>query len=203
MKIACTAVALAVMAVLMPTSVMAATQPYHSDYGCASCHTPQKAVSGVIPLWNGATTTATFQMYSSPHFTELGPITTGQPSGSSKLCLSCHDGTTNTSEVFTDPNDNLGTNLSGSHPFSFVYDSTMAGKDVTLKDPTSAMSGLGDTVKHDLLDQNNEIQCASCHDPHTSAVAGTKFLRYWYSPLRARTDPLRDSGTFCQKCHLR
>lgn len=198
MKGLCSFLALMAVAVFMPTSAMGFA---HSDHGCASCHTPHKAVSGMMPLWNGLQTTATFTMYSSPHFEELGAITTGQPSGSSKLCLSCHDGTTNTSEVFTDPNDNLGTNLSGSHPFSFVYNTTMAGKDTTLKDPTSAMSGLGGTIHDDLLDAEGNLQCSSCHDPHTSAVAGTKALRYYYAPKASGS--ARDRGTFCQKCHIR
>ena len=199
MKGLCSFLTLMAVVAFMPTSAMAAA---HSDHGCASCHTPHKAVSGTMPLWNGAQTTATFTMYSSPHFDELGAVTTGQPSGSSKLCLSCHDGTTNTSEIFTDPNDNLGTNLSGSHPFSFVYDSTMAGKDVTLKDPASAMSGLGGTIAHDLLDADGDLQCSSCHDPHTSAIAGTKYLRYYYFPATV-TGVTRDRGTFCQTCHIR
>lgn len=195
MKALCVVLVLVTMIAFAPVSAMAAA---HSDSGCASCHTPHKAPSGMMPLWNGAQTTATFTMYSSTHFTELGPTTTGQPSGSSKLCLSCHDGTTNTSEVFSDPNDVLGTNLSGSHPFSFVYDSGLASKDITLQDPTVAMSGLGGTVDHDLLDGDHEIQCASCHDPHTSAIAGTKFLRYAYG-----TTSGSDRGSFCQKCHIR
>jgi len=202
MKIAHSVVALAVTAIVVPTSGMAAVLAAHSDYGCASCHTPHRAVSGTIPLWNGSVTTATFQMYSSVHFDELSPVTTGQPSGSSKLCLSCHDGATNTSVTFSDPNNILGTNLSGVHPFSFVYDATLAGKDATLKDPISAPSGLGGTIDHDLLDSDNELQCASCHDPHTSAVAGTKYLRYYYFPGSV-TGVTRDRGTFCQTCHIR
>ena len=198
MKIAHSVVALAVTAIVVPTSGMAAVLAAHSDYGCASCHTPHRAVSGTIPLWNGSVTTATFQMYSSVHFDELSPVTTGQPSGSSKLCLRCHDGATNTSVTFSDPNNILGTNLSGVHPFSFVYDATLAGKDATLKDPISAPSGLGGTIDHDLLDSDNELQCASCHDPHTSAIGGTKYLRYPYNPSAG------DQGlTLCRTCHLR
>ena len=185
---------------LMPTMVMAAA---HSDHGCAICHTPHKAVSDTVPLWNGAQTTATFTMYSSDHFTnELG-MSVSMPTGSSKLCLSCHDGTTNTSETFTDTNDILGNNLSGSHPISFVYDASLVAKDATLKSIASP-SNLpgGGTIEHDLLDSNKELQCSGCHDPHTSAVAGTKYLRYYYFPANI-SGITRDRGTFCQTCHLR
>jgi hypothetical protein len=184
--------------VALPTLAMAQA---HSDQGCSSCHTPHLATTGLIPLWNGATTTSTFQMYSSPHFDELAGAV-GQPTGSSKLCLSCHDGTTNTGVSFTDPNDNLGTNLTGSHPFSFKYDQVMASKDTTLMDPTTTMSGLGGTIAHDLLDADSNLQCSSCHDPHTSAVAGTKYLRYYYFPGKV-TGTTQDRGTFCRTCHAR
>jgi hypothetical protein len=202
MKGLCSVLALMAVAVFMPTSVMAALA--HSDQGCASCHTPHLATTGLIPLWNGATTTAQFQMYSSPHFTEVGGVNAGGPTGSSKLCLSCHDGTTNTGVSFADPNDRLGTDLSGSHPFSFKYDQTMASKDTTLKDPTTAPSGLagGGTIAHDLLDADGNLQCASCHDPHTSAVAGTKYLRWYYFPALV-SGTTRDRGTFCRTCHAR
>jgi hypothetical protein len=42
-----------------------------------------------VPLWNGLETKTTFTMYSSATF--QGTID-GQPSGTSKLCLGCHDG---------------------------------------------------------------------------------------------------------------
>ena len=77
---------LAVLAgLLTPIAVMAIA---HSDiFGCNGCHTPHnaKALPGV-PLWNGSETTATFTMYSSDTFQG---IMDGQPSGDSKLCLSC------------------------------------------------------------------------------------------------------------------
>jgi len=190
---------LVAVVMFMPILAMGAA---HSDNGCASCHTPHKAVeSTLVPLWNGAETTQTFTMYSSAHFDQLGIVSSGQPSGSSKLCLSCHDGTTNTSEIFADSNDVFGTNLSGSHPFSFVYDSTLAGKDPTLKDPSSA-SGLGGSIADDLLDDDGNVQCSSCHDPHTSAVAGTKALRYYYFSAKV-TGVTQDRGTFCKTCHIR
>ncbi|MHC4322898.1 MAG: hypothetical protein ACYSUX_01350 [Planctomycetota bacterium] len=73
---------------LTPTVVMAVA---HSDlFGCYGCHTPHNAVPlPGVPLWNGSETTTTFVMYSSDTFQG---IIDGQPSGNSKLCLSCHDG---------------------------------------------------------------------------------------------------------------
>ncbi len=62
------------------------------------------------------------------------------PMGSSKLCLSCHDGTLSM-DHFNLPNLSttqiISTNLSASHPVSFEYDSYLAYKDKGLYDPNS------------------------------------------------------------------
>lgn len=88
--------------------------------------------------------------------------------GSSKLCLSCHDGTLSM-DHFNLPNLSttqiISTNLSSSHPVSFEYDSYLAYKDKELFDPNSTPSGLGGTIKSDLL-INGKLECISCHDVH-------------------------------------
>ena len=91
-----------------------------------------------------------------------------QPLGSSKLCLSCHDGTF----AFDDPghhelnsNQTLGSDLRGSHPISFRYDSFLAMKDNGLHDPVSTPSGLGGSIHSDML-INGNLECISCHDIH-------------------------------------
>jgi len=55
---------------------------------CQYCHTPHMALSGT-PLWNHKLSDRTYEIYWS---TSLD-ANVGQPTGSSKLCLSCHDGT--------------------------------------------------------------------------------------------------------------
>ena len=61
---------------------------------CVFCHTPHAATSGVTPLWNRALSNATYSVYTSSSL-DAAAIqgTLDQPGGSSKLCLSCHDGT--------------------------------------------------------------------------------------------------------------
>ncbi len=61
---------------------------------CVFCHTPHAATSGVTPLWNRALSNATYSPYTSSSL-DANAIqgTLDQPGGSSKLCLSCHDGT--------------------------------------------------------------------------------------------------------------
>src|ERR1041385_334859 len=55
---------------------------------CIFCHTPHRA-TGEQPLWNHAGSAATYTPYSSSTL----KAAVGQPTGASKLCLSCHDGT--------------------------------------------------------------------------------------------------------------
>jgi Doubled CXXCH motif (Paired_CXXCH_1) len=61
---------------------------------CVFCHTPHAATSGAVPLWNRRLSTATYTVYSSSSLDANAIFgTLDQPGGSSKLCLSCHDGT--------------------------------------------------------------------------------------------------------------
>ena len=139
---------------------------------CIVCHTPHHAQAGVEPLWNHQVTTATFTVYSSSSL----DASVGQPDGSSKLCLSCHDGTvavdnfggnTNGTE-YVHGNELIGTDLSNDHPVSFVYDATLASTDGGLFDPTTTNSGLGGTIDQDML-YGHKLQCASCHDVHNGS----------------------------------
>ena len=137
---------------------------------CVFCHTVHRS-NGEMPLWNHTMSGVTnYIVYSSPTMKAV----VGQPDGSSRLCLSCHDGTvalgsvgsrSTTVElvggVTTMPSgpNNLGTDLSGDHPISFVYDATLTAQDSMLFNP----AGLTGKVK---LDHNNELQCTACHNPH-------------------------------------
>lgn len=143
---------------------------------CAPCHTPHDADLNVpgAPLWNHQVTTATFQLYSSPSFD--GASTIGQPSGTSKLCLSCHDGTVALDNFggFTGGTHyarlQIGTDLRGSHPISFTYDTALADTDMGLYNPVTKGSGLGGTIHVDLLHEG-KLECSSCHNVHNESGA--------------------------------
>ncbi|MEH6471734.1 MAG: hypothetical protein V7752_10810, partial [Halopseudomonas sp.] len=70
---------------------------------CVFCHTPHGAdTSGALPLWNRTLSAETYDTYGADTLDALDAIESGanandnhlpQPAGSSKLCLSCHDGT--------------------------------------------------------------------------------------------------------------
>lgn len=131
---------------------------------CQYCHTPHMALSGTV-LWNHELSDRVYQIYWS---TSLD-ADVGQPTGSSKLCLSCHDGTValdatirgggGGSTYMRPGSANLGTDLSDDHPVSFVYSSELSDKDPQIRPPDSLPEELH-------LDQLNEMQCMTCHDPH-------------------------------------
>jgi hypothetical protein len=175
---------LALVPMIVPVGLHAAG---HSDTGCKSCHAPHHAqdLPGV-PLWNGTETTKTFTLYSSATL----DATVGQPDGSSKLCLGCHDGSL---AAIAGSSMDFGSDLSTSHPISFTYDSALAIADPDLKDPGDP-SSLGSTIEIDLLDGTSKVQCTSCHDVHSSGI-GTSFLRgYDYFDGFG-------GGDLCRMCH--
>ena len=174
---------------------------------CINCHTPHSADTTVAtaPLWNHEVTAAVFTPYSSPTM-DSGPA--GQPGGTSKLCLSCHDGTVavdsfggNTGTNFISPGDPeyIGTDLSDDHPISITYDSALAVIDPGLLDPATTTVTIGQggdktrtgTVSNLLLPAD-QVQCSSCHDVHNN------FVPPGQPDLLVVT---KDNSSICFTCH--
>ncbi len=163
---------------------------------CIVCHGPHNTEVSVTdaPLWNHESTVATFTPYSSSSLN----ATVGQPDASSKLCLSCHDGTVavdnfggnNQGTFFITGDFLIGTDLNDDHPVSFTYDVALAQADGELADPTTTNSGLGGTIQEDLL-IGNKVQCASCHDVHNSSGIANLLIK-----SNAQSD-------LCLTCHLK
>ncbi len=162
---------------------------------CKPCHIPHNASTTVAgaPLWNHAVTTATFTVYASPTF----DATPGQPSGTSLLCLSCHDGTVALDDmlnggaaspsVFINSigtgSGDVGTDLSNDHPISFTYDAALVLLDPELADPT--ISPVSDLLFA------GQMECASCHDVHRTG-SNASLLR------------ISNAGSaLCLTCHLK
>ena len=162
---------------------------------CVFCHTPHAAenVPGA-PLWNRRLSTATYTPYTSNSI-DADDIA-ASPGGSSKLCLSCHDGTlaigavnvaNGQSDVAiamdgTQPDGTmpsgagadtgftrrLGVDLTNDHPISLTYDSALSIADGELRDPASNPHiGNRSAGTHPSVPlENSKIECSSCHDPH-------------------------------------
>jgi predicted CXXCH cytochrome family protein len=170
------------IALIAPTAQARITGSAHDFTGepwnptgqiCMPCHTPHHANITVVdsPLWNHAVTVATFQLYQS---STMDATDLTQPSGRSKLCLSCHDGTVALDAFggrfgtsFIGAGGLIGTDLRNDHPISFTYDDNLAIIDGELFAPSAAASGLGGTIQTDLLFAN-KMECSSCHDVHNT-----------------------------------
>lgn len=176
---------------------------------CVFCHTPHGASSTVTPLWNrNITNVAAFQMYG-----ETAP-SGNKPNASSLACLSCHDGvssqgpsagpSSDAHSIINPPNDDpggpnctachfhsgntypikpwqTGPIMSDDHPISISYSTSVANN------PT-AFNATPLVVK--LFGINNNVECATCHDPHDPANGN--FLR------------INNAGSaLCNSCHKR
>ncbi|MCW8849664.1 MAG: hypothetical protein OQJ81_06755 [Melioribacteraceae bacterium] len=141
---------------------------------CLPCHTPHNANISLTeaPLWNHTITNASYDLYVGYAMN----ATVDDPDGSSKLCLSCHDGTIALDSFGGAPgNDgnkmtgkgNIGTDLTNDHPISFTYNTALANADGGLFDPSTKITSLGGTIHADLL-SGGQMQCSSCHDPHNN-----------------------------------
>jgi len=166
---------------------------------CIACHTPHNASTTVnTALWNHDETVATFTLYSS---STLDATDVGQPTGVSKLCLSCHDGTvaldsyggaTGTTFMGTVNSDaTFGIDLSNDHPIGFTYDVALAAADDGLFNPTTTASGLGAEIDDDMLfgATNDQMECSSCHDVH-DAENNVSLLR-----------KVNSASALCLTCH--
>lgn len=164
---------------------------------CKFCHIPHSPVLP-DPLWGHALSQV--QSYQVPEI-HAGGAARGpapQPDGSSRLCLSCHDGTVALGDVAGEPQPIqmlggqrlepgrggfLGTDLSGSHPVSFVVLDGGAEPGGEATDmgvrPLSAIQTDGDVR----LDGQGKMQCTSCHDPHSDRYYQPgRVPHFWVKP---------------------
>jgi predicted CXXCH cytochrome family protein len=158
---------------------------------CRYCHAPHNTAT-VAPLWDrGAPDTVSFTVYDSVTMEN----TMGQPTGVSAGCLSCHDGITafdalggaagtagnDMDNLYSGSAAILGADLSNDHPI---------GVSVTaaLEMETPDVDGFVNGVPTYTVDNN--VECASCHDPHL--VTYGSYLRL---------DPA--GGALCEACHTK
>lgn len=168
---------------------------------CVYCHAPHNA-NPSAPLWNHTLSGAIYQPYSSNTMKAAAP---GQPTGGSKLCLTCHDGTvalgsaanvpgthfqpgviTGLATTLLGTSANVGTDLRNDHPVSFTYDSALAAGNTEVVNPTT----LTGKIKPE---PDGQLQCTSCHDPHSSVYP--KFMLTGYQDGAGYGSPL------CRTCH--
>lgn len=146
---------------------------------CVFCHTPHNAAAASAPLWNHEETTNNPALYATTGTLDATMIA---PSGISKLCLSCHDGTVSVDSYGTTDNGtlisaiagttaNLGNTLADDHPVGFTYDAALVTADTT----TGGTAGLNDPTAGAIPAllfgaSSNQVECSSCHDVHNQGA---------------------------------
>ncbi len=156
---------------------------------CIFCHTPHNARPDIPYLWNRRDPAGPY----TPYYSSTLKAAVGQPTGASRLCLSCHDGTIAPGAVLsqatampftasmTGRSSILGTNLADDHPVSFDYAAAAALSNNQLVSAGSLPS----VVR---LDAAGQMQCTACHNPHNDQYG--KFLVMF-----------NQGGALCVSCH--
>ena len=176
---------------------------------CKFCHIPHTAVVPK-PLWGHKLSEEANYRVPKIKKGRKGEQASPQPDGSTRLCLSCHDGTIALGDISGEPRlikmrgkqklaagrkGYLGTDLSGSHPVSFkVTDDEHGfgegddGRDMGIKSLSVIKSD-----RQVRLDDEGKMQCTTCHDPHSDKyyIPG-KVPRFWVKP---------SVGELCLTCH--
>ncbi|PIP43164.1 MAG: hypothetical protein COX17_08510 [Deltaproteobacteria bacterium CG23_combo_of_CG06-09_8_20_14_all_60_8] len=185
---------------------------------CRVCHVPHdhgkdKYLNGL--LWNHTVSSASYTMYDNTWSSTLTHTQDSAPTGNSKLCLGCHDGSVaiDTFDKYAGGAQQLGVagnydagakvprfmdganlDLRGTHPLSITYAGDTVGEAGGLKADTTTWTG-GQTIASTL--QDGKVQCSTCHDVHDSvgvAVASTHLLR-------AATTGAGTESALCLTCH--
>ena len=145
---------------------------------CLPCHAPHRGpAASEGPLWNHQLTTATF----------VRNGVTVTLTGTSKFCMSCHDGVTavgNYGSITTSTDKitggaALGTDLTDDHPIGADYAAAYSANPTWYKDASLA-KGLVD----------GKVQCTSCHRVHS-----------WGTDHKYLSTTIVGSA-LCKNCHL-
>lgn len=177
----------------------------NADRVCVFCHTPHAASATAKPLWNrNGTDPASYTMYPTGGTIDMTIGTT--PGGVSLACLSCHDGSIAFDSLLNGPGSGaavpgdwawnngtnvmpagglttIGTDLTNDHPIGVTYDNTLDTAFNPAADVIAAGLPLYGT-------SNDQVECGSCHDPHSTA--NPTFLRMSNA-----------QSALCTTCHIK
>ncbi|GFE62110.1 cytochrome c [Geobacter sp. AOG2] len=176
------------------------------DRVCVFCHVPHNAVKNTslwdrdLPIWSrnlSPDSNYLNKMYQSP---SLKASVSAAPTGASRLCLSCHDGTIALGQfkgsLVSSPattisgSANLTTDLSNDHPISFEYSAALAQQS-ELASP--------ETLPEQIKLTDGYLQCTSCHDAHDNEYG--KFLVMKNGSDSSDSASYAPGSPLCTSCH--
>lgn len=159
---------------------------------CLFCHAPHNVLATVTPLWDQQLSIQTYTTYTSSTYNS-GLQTPS--AGSSKLCLSCHDGTIAPGMTIAQgpiptmgtmsSRDVLGTNLAFDHPVSMA-----PASDGQLAASLFGVPPLTKDAAVKLV--AGKVECVTCHDPHDPGIDPVVPM------FLVRSN---DHGMLCLACH--
>ncbi len=207
-------IAMAVLAMAVPALAadIADDDGGHSKaFGCGACHSAHVKVpietshakiseALVVPLWGRTITTETLSAYGAGTTTKQD-IVPGSPTNESALCMSCHDGVTNSSTAASHKIDEsagadaaakkalgyIDTNIG--HPISFTYSGAV---DTGNFNNVPITSGTSTAVL-----ENGRMECTSCHDIHGANINSDNYA------IRATTKTTAAEENICKSCHIK
>lgn len=158
---------------------------------CAFCHTPHAAVIDASqgPMWSHMVSAKPYQIFNPGNNNESAFLVTmrgGDPlAGSSRLCMSCHDG-----QIAVDSHMGSGSQANGTfvltggsvigsttsttsdHPIGMPYNNYPTEQPNHYRASTNNWSnGNGHTIAESLETADGIVTCATCHDVHNKKVA--------------------------------
>lgn len=189
---------------------------------CKACHVPHNSKSGATnvnnaPLWNHTLSTAVYTMYNATWSPTMNGTVAAQPAATSKLCMSCHDGTIAIDNfggsAYVAPgtsiaaNANLGIDMRDDHPIGVTYNTALSTTDGALFDPVTKAVTIGTgggktktgTVDTTML-IGGQLECASCHDVHNTFTVTTAGAYTGATSNKLLKVTLQGS-TLCLTCH--
>ena len=145
----------------LPTGTTRTVKATSQSEVCIFCHTPHYAgvdgaTDSLLPLWNHEATVAPYTPYNATVSNTLSG-TPGVPGTSSKMCLSCHDGTVAVGSVLAVGNSvNItagtpGAGVTGITPTTITMDGTNAGM---IPDGSGATTGFTSNLGTDLTNDH-------------------------------------------------
>lgn len=162
---------------------------------CVFCHTPHGANSEMQPLWNRQLSNAAYNVYNSSSM----DAAVGQPNGSSKLCLSCHDGTVAIGAV-----DVLNGSFTLQDPATADIEMIIDGGGITMPPGEGETTGYTRNLGLDLsndhpisfrYDSNLVVADGELRDPSLEPHLGNRL------PGTTPSVPLEEDQVQCNSCH--